>query len=146
MQNAASFSEFFYKSVLYLAGLNTTTGENVLDTRRKTGFKVLLITMQSVGNMFKDLVKKKLVDMLTYKVSQGHIDMFFASISSMGGFNNNPTVKQFEGAYKRLLLKTELETTSTNCAVVDDTFILMVSSSGNKSDLVTFCLAKLATS
>lgn len=38
---------------------------------------------------------------LTYKISQDHIEMFFSAIRSKGGYNNNPTAKQFEDAYKR---------------------------------------------
>ncbi|KAK5646591.1 hypothetical protein RI129_005055 [Pyrocoelia pectoralis] len=54
--------------------------------------------------------------------------MFFSAIRSRGGYNNNPTAKQFEGAYKRLLLKTEISTSvSANCVQIDNTSILTIS-------------------
>jgi len=46
---------------------------------------------------------------LTYKISQDHLEMFFSAIRAKGGFNNNPTTMQFEAAYKRLLIHTELK-------------------------------------
>nr|XP_022902639.1 uncharacterized protein LOC111415281 [Onthophagus taurus] len=62
--------------------------------------------------------------------------MFFSAIRSRSGFNNNPTAEQFEGAYKRLSLKTEIEApTSANCVCVDNTSILTVSSGNQKDDV-----------
>ncbi|XP_008180972.1 uncharacterized protein LOC103308755 [Acyrthosiphon pisum] len=47
----------------------------------------------------------------------------------MGGFNNNPTASQFEAAYKRLIIHTELKVSKeANCQVLDCTPILTVSS------------------
>lgn len=46
--------------------------------------------------------------LLTYKLSQDHLKLFFGAIRSRGGFNNNPTSRQFEAAYKRLLIQSEI--------------------------------------
>jgi len=72
--------------------------------------------------------------LLTYKLSQDHLEMFFSAIRSKGGFNNNPTAAQLEAAYKRLIIHTELATSSeANCLPIDRTNILTISSSANKS-------------
>lgn len=42
--------------------------------------------------------------LLTYKLSQDHIELFFSAVRSKGGCNNNPTARQFEAIYKGLLL------------------------------------------
>lgn len=55
--------------------------------------------------------------------------MLFSAIRSRGGFNNNPTAAQFETAYKRLLVRSELSISkNANCSAQDNTTILHVSS------------------
>ena len=61
--------------------------------------------------------------LLTYKLSQDHLELFFAAIRSSGGWNNNPTATQFMAAYKRLLLRYEVSA-SGNCTALDATNIL----------------------
>ena len=51
------------------------------------------------------------------------MELFFASIRSSGGWNNNPTAKHFMAAYKRLLLRHEVSATG-NCSALDNTKIL----------------------
>jgi hypothetical protein len=54
---------------------------------------------------------------LSYQLSQDHIEMFFSAIRSHGGFTNNPRAMQFRGAYKRLLHDAEIATSAAdNCA------------------------------
>lgn len=71
---------------------------------------------------------------LTYKFSQDHIEMlFFSAIRAKGGFNNNPTVSQFEAAYKSIIVHSKIKSlSSANCMALDDTTILRVSSSNIK--------------
>jgi hypothetical protein len=138
LENITSFTTFFESSIQYISTLHTPDGQNILMTRRRTGFIGLIICLTSVQNMVDDLIKTKLLDyILTYKVSQDHIEMFFSAIRSRGGYNNNPTAKQFEGAYKRLLLKTEISTSvSANCVQIDNTSILTISSRCRKEQHV----------
>jgi len=102
----------------------------VIKSTRKTGYIGLIISLQSIKNMFIDLVMtKELVFLLTYKISQDHLEIFFSVIHSRGGFNNNPTALQFESSFKRLLVHTEIMTSSgANCMVIDTTKIFWVSS------------------
>lgn len=41
---------------------------------------------------------------LSYKLSQDHLETFFSSIRSRGGYNNNPSAKEFKTSYKKLLV------------------------------------------
>jgi hypothetical protein len=59
-----------------------------------------------------------------YKDSQDHIELFFSSIRSQGGFNN-PSVKQFVESFKRLLVHHDLKHTATNCLAMDETSLLL---------------------
>lgn len=63
---------------------------------------------------------------LTYKWSQDHLEVVFSWIRSMGGFNNNPNVRQLMAAVKRLLTKNQLKCAAAigNCVPQDTTTIL----------------------
>jgi len=140
-ENESDIFNFIDDSIKYLQSLNCEIGIDssktivpVIKSTRKTGFIGLIISLQSIKNMFIDTVKTKELDfLLTYKMSQDHLEMFFSAIRSRGGFNNNPTALQFESSFKRLLVHTEIMTSSgANCVVMDMTKILWVSSSTSK--------------
>ncbi|KAL4136414.1 hypothetical protein QTP88_007962 [Uroleucon formosanum] len=62
-----------------------------------------------------------------------HIEMLFSAIRAKEEFNNNPTVSQFEAAYKSIIVHSEIKSSSSaNCMALDDTTILRVSSSNIK--------------
>jgi len=64
--------------------------------------------------------------LLTYKLSQDHLELFFAAVSASFGSNNNPTARQFAASYKRLLIRHEIEGTGGNAAALDSTSILFL--------------------
>jgi DNA transposase THAP9 len=73
----------------------------------------------------------------TYKVSQDHLEQFFGVIRRKGGLNDNPTASQFQGAYRRILLQSDLTApTSGNCIAQDDTLGLPSSSTKNQNNLM----------
>jgi hypothetical protein len=59
--------------------------------------------MRSLGNLFDDVVTKNndLKYVLSYKLSQDHIEMFFLQLD-LAVVLQIPTAMQFRGAYKRL--------------------------------------------
>jgi len=59
--------------------------------------------------------------LLTYKLSQDHLELYFGCIRSRLGCNNNPTAKQFESTYKRLLIHGVFRGFNGNCLPQDDT-------------------------
>ena len=62
--------------------------------------------------------------LLTYKMSQDHLELFFSAVRACGGWNNNPTTRQFVVAYKQLLMRHNVEGGRGNCTPQDDTEIL----------------------
>jgi hypothetical protein len=36
--------------------------------------------------------------LLTYKMSHDHLELFFSAVQACGGWNNNPTTRQFVAA------------------------------------------------
>lgn len=80
--------------------------------------------------------------LLTYKLSQD-LETFFSAIRNRGGFNNNPTAKQFIAAYKWLLLHTNVEISKyANNAVINKTSVLNISIAtlvNNIDDITQHC-------
>ena len=109
----------------YILGLKDKQGYRLVDSKRKTGFMGFLACLESVSNIFHRYVEQdmSLKYLLTYKLSQDHLELFFSTIRARGGFNNNPTATQFKAAYKRLLVRHNARATG-NCTIGDKTAIL----------------------
>ena len=96
----------------------------ICSSRKKTGFLGFLCAIKSVGALFQDLIACEhplLRYLLTYKLSQDHIELFFAAVRSSYVCNNNPTALQFRSAYKRMLVRHEISCESGNCHALDCT-------------------------
>ncbi|EZA46673.1 THAP domain-containing protein, partial [Ooceraea biroi] len=122
---------FFDESIEYLLSIKFNINDKpVIQTKSKTGFLGFIIDMKNLKVIYSDYITKGYIKyILTYKLSQDHLEMFFSCIRAMGGYNNNPNVKQFMASYKRLLHHTEVQSSSQgNCISLDNTSILNVSS------------------
>ena len=112
--------------------------------RRKTAFIGFLCAIQSTEAIFDTYVRgdTTLKYLLTYKLSQDHLELFFAAVRSSCGSNNNPTARQYSAAYKRLLMRHEVQAVTGNCKALDNTHILFVTSNTvprkNERDLDTY--------
>lgn len=125
-KNSINTFEYLKEIEDYILQLSLN-GVSVLKCNRKTGFLGFLICITSLRKMFQHYVieKNMLKYLLTYKISQDHLELFFSAIRMRGGFNNNPTARQFETAYKRLLIHTEIkEATTGNVMNLEDLKIL----------------------
>lgn len=120
------FFPFLDEMFDYICSLKLVNN-SVLVSNRKTGFLGFLICISSLKNFYKKYVVEKQVlkYILTNKLSQDHLELFFGAIRAKGGFNNNPTARQFEAAYKRLLVHTEITGPVTgNVSVLENLSIL----------------------
>ena len=100
-------------------------------TPRKTPIIGFLAGIKSVQNMYEKLVaadQPKLKYLLTYKMSQDHLELFFCAMRSSLGSNNNPTAREFSTSYRKMLVRHEIEGVNGNCMAQDKTSILHVSS------------------
>ncbi|KAL4155993.1 hypothetical protein QTP88_000028 [Uroleucon formosanum] len=89
--------------------------------------------LDTTGVIIKTLTFDGAANNLSMASDQDHIEMLFSAIRAKGGFNNNPTVSQFEAAYKSIIVHSEIKSSSSaNCMALDDTTILTVSSSNIK--------------
>ncbi|KAG8180336.1 hypothetical protein JTE90_016370 [Oedothorax gibbosus] len=70
--------------------------------------------------------------LLTYKLSQDHLELFFSAVRSLGGHITIQLPNSFKAAYVRLLAHHEIMTSdSANCTVLDSTNIINVSFAKN---------------
>lgn len=106
----------------------------ILASNRKTGFLGFLICINSLKLLYKKYVveEQALKYILTNKLSQDHLELFFGAIRGKGGFNNNPTARQFEAAYKRLLVHTEITGPNTGNISVSENFSILSCGSGQQ--------------
>jgi len=57
----------------------------------RTGFLGFIICLKNLVSLCDDMFEKKYISyLLSYKLSQDHVEMFFALIRQMNGFTNNP--------------------------------------------------------
>ncbi|CAH1984473.1 unnamed protein product [Acanthoscelides obtectus] len=122
------YFNFLEEAKDYLKSLKLRDTRVIL-SRRKLGF---IISINSLKGLYEYRVKetKELKYLLTYKLSQDHLEIFFSCIRSKGGYSNNPTSKQFQNILKKLLLHTEISgNEASNVVALDSTSILHCSSS-----------------
>ena len=93
---------------------------------RKAGIMGWIINLTNILKIFHLYVKNGSLSYIpTYKFSQDHLELFFGSIWSHLGHNDNPTVRQFRAAYKRLIIRAEIrEGGLGNCVPLEEIPIL----------------------
>lgn len=105
------------------------TNKKVLNSRSSMGFFGFWHNITSALGIYNDYVKNGPLDQFSnFQFSQDHLETFFSLMRSRQGANNNPNTKQFEYAYRKLLICTpNLSSRATNC-IIDGTDLLTVSS------------------
>ena len=112
----------------YIENLKYFDGMLVINSRKKTGFRGIIYSLQNVINIYNTYFKDNNYYLLTYKLSQDHLETFFSAVRSKGGNNNNPTCYQFLNIVKKLLIHADIkESQHANCISVDDTEMLRIS-------------------
>ena len=125
--NVEQWGPFLTEAEEYISGLQDQTGTPLVQSRRKTAFVGFLACIKSIRGLFETYVASKdapLKYLLTYKMSQDHLELFFCSIRASGRANNNPTAQQFSAAYKRLIMHHNIKASGGNCKKLDSTYIL----------------------
>lgn len=65
----------------------------------KVGLLGFIISLKSLYNLCSQLFTENICEyVLSYKISQDHIEMLFSLIRDMNGYCNNPTSVQFTSA------------------------------------------------
>lgn len=103
--------------------------KKVLNSRSSMGFFGFWHNISSALGIYENYVRNgPLEHFSNFQFGQDHLETFFSLMRSRQGANNNPNAKQFEYAYRKLLICTpNLSSRSTNC-IIDGTDLLTVSS------------------
>lgn len=94
----------------------------ILRTRNKCAFRGFIICMKSLIAMYKEYVEEMhlLKEIPTYFLLQDAIEMLFGRLRACGGFNNNPNVLQFKGAFRKIQANMRLDISEkSNCRMFD---------------------------
>ncbi|KAE8745828.1 hypothetical protein FOCC_FOCC007475, partial [Frankliniella occidentalis] len=103
-------SPHYFFAIIKCPYKKTNCYHSVIKSERKVGFQGFLVSIESITCLFNDLVRNGDLDYLcTYKLSQDHLESFFGWIRQRRGCGNNPTVIQFQGSYKRLLMGSQIK-------------------------------------
>lgn len=134
-ENIKQISEFTSSITNYIQGLKVYENNNfipILESNRKMGFIGFIVCLNSLKHLYSSLIATAKLDHLKmYKISQDHLELFFGSVRSLGGYNNNPTARQFQSAYKKLVVRiNDIPSFNTgNCIPLEHIDILHYSSS-----------------
>lgn len=116
------YKQFGMEFEKYIYSLRFEDGKTVVDSGRKTGFIGLVRGINNLLKLYSYIHEQYSIEyLLSYKLSQDHLETFFSSVRQRGGFNNNPTSKQFQIAYKKLLIHNEISGSQYgNCIAILD--------------------------
>ena len=104
----------------YILELCHNSNKPVVKGPRKQPFLGFVSLIDSVKLLFKEYVLHGELDyMLTFKLSQDHLEHFFNSVRAGLGRGNNPTTVQFTARFKRLLLGATNKSSYGNCLSQD---------------------------
>lgn len=132
----------------YILSLKTSQGQLLINSRKKTGFIGFLICIESILTLYEELCTNNLMKYIPlYKLSQDHLELLFGCVRQHGGSNNNPNVRQFKAALKKILVHADIRNIdSSNCIPLEEISILHVSSAKkiiNSEDVIN-CTTRLA--
>lgn len=95
---------------------------SILQSNCKTAFRGFIVDAEVLISMFREYIEEQnlLPYISTYSLQQDVIEMFFGKIRARCGFNNNPNVHQFKGAYRQLCTNIKIQISSfANCRYFD---------------------------
>ena len=111
------------ESISYLLKLSDVDGVSLTTHRRKTFVLGFITALTSVRDLSTYLLTKDISPysfVLTYKLSQDHLELLFACIRGKNGFNNNPDERQFKSALIKILLRVSIISSKQyNCIVFE---------------------------
>lgn len=116
-ENFNELNIFIDKSINYIKGLK------LLDKKGQPGMIACLSNIQIIHERF--IASDMLLYVPFYKLNQDHIELYFGAIRASLGYNNNPSVRQFISAYKKLLVRCQIRDNGIgNCILLEDIDIL----------------------
>ena len=126
-ESRSTWESILKGTVDYLLSLVTITDgkKKTLSThKRKTFLLGFVATIKSIIEMSDEmftLPENPFKYILTYKLSQDHIELLFSCIRSKGGWNNNPNSLQIKYALRKMLIRNAVKASkNSNCTEFSD--------------------------
>lgn len=119
---------FTIEAIDYISKLVLISDTPIIKSARNVGFIGFIRGLQNIAELYERFIlTEKLSFLPLYKITQDHIELFFSSIRMGLGSNNNPSVKQFIGRYKKLLLRSQIREGGVgNCLPLEKMHLLPV--------------------
>jgi hypothetical protein len=126
---------FLHKVRYLLLSLENEQGVKVCKTRRSLSVIGFAFNINSLLELAPFLLKLPGIKyVLTYKFSQDHLELFFSCVRRAGGWNNNPSAKQYCAIHRRLLSHAGLcASAASNVLPLDETDMLIVPAESSAS-------------
>lgn len=140
-----SFEQRKNRLQVYIRSLKLVNDQPILKTRKHTGFTGFINGLESLFHMGKYLIfeiKDPLEYVLSFKLSQDHLETFFSLIRSRNGCCVNPTCVQFMAAFKALLMRAEIKISTGNCTLLQIIPILNPLENKKKTKAIKGCQPK----
>lgn len=125
-ENRVMVFALFEEAIDYIEHLQIIIESNekrsIIHTKSFTGFTGFINNMRVIKLIYQDFVENnQLLDIIPiYRLGQDPLEMFFGRCRACNGHNDNPTVQQFEGAYRKLLAFDNLLCSKySNCSEID---------------------------
>ena len=89
----------------YISGLKKKSGQLLIESQQWTGFLGLFLGLDTAIGLAKMLIIEPphclttIKHVLTYRLSQDHLELFFSVVRSRSGFNPNPTCNALNSIY-----------------------------------------------
>lgn len=86
-KNENSWRPFLHETIQYISSLRLENGTRMVDSSRKTGFIGVILSCKTIVCIFDQLIgshKTHLKYLLTYKMSQDHLELFFNAVRARG--------------------------------------------------------------
>lgn len=134
-ENKIEYFKYFDESIIYIQNLKLEKGrKSILKTRSKMPFFGLTIDMQNFRSFYMEHVESGILENVsTFRFSQDHLELLFGSIRQMFGCNDNPSAKQFESAWRRLLGQHQITASDhANCENNDTQYLTVLNTSSRK--------------
>lgn len=135
VETKEDYFKYFDESINYFQGLKLhLNGRSILTTKSKTPFLGFIIDLKNFRSFYFEYVESSILDRIyTFRFSQDHLELIFGCIRQMFGCNDNPSAKQFESAWRRLLGQHQITASeNSNCANNDTMFLSVLNTSSRK--------------
>lgn len=131
-ETKCEYFQYFDESIEYLQNLKlNVNGKSILKTKSKTPFFGFIVDLTNFREFYIKYVESSILKSVsTFRFSQDHLELLFGCIRQKFGCNDNPSAKQFQSAWRRLLGQHQITASEfANCETNDTEFLTVLNCS-----------------